>query len=145
MKKKTCRFFVLMLVLLAVCLLGGMQLVRPSIIGTNPPVVSTPTWPDPQTEALVRGACFDCHSNETAWLWYTNIAPVSWLVANDVAEGRENLNFSEWQTHWRDTDELVEVVLEGEMPPGIYQIMHPSARLTAEQRQALAAGLQNLR
>jgi hypothetical protein len=145
MKKKAYGFIVFVALFVVACLFLGMQLVHPSILGTNPPVVAQPTWPDAQTEALARGACFDCHSNETTWYWYTQIAPVSWLVANDVAEGRSRLNFSEWGQGGQEVDELAGVVLEGEMPPGIYQIMHASARLTAEQRQALATGFQSLR
>ncbi len=63
---------------------------------SNPPVVSEPTWDSPQTRALAKDACFDCHSNETVWPWYAKIAPSSWLLAQDVDEGRSALNFSEW-------------------------------------------------
>jgi len=143
--KKTCGILVVVAVILLACLLGGMQLVRPSIIGVNPAVVAQPTWPDAQTEALARRACYDCHSNETAWPWFTRVAPISWLVANDVAEGRARLNFSEWGTRPMEIRELAEAALEGEMPPASYLLMHPSARLTASERQALAAGLQSLR
>jgi len=143
--KKTCGILVVVAVILLACLLGGMQLVRTSIIGVNPAVVAQPTWPDAQTEALARRACYDCHSNETAWPWFTRVAPISWLVANDVAEGRARLNFSEWGTRPMEICELAEAALEGEMPPASYLLMHPSARLTASERQALAAGLQSLR
>ncbi len=63
---------------------------------TNPPVVSEPAWDSPQTRALAQRACFDCHSNETAWPIYSRIAPISYVVTNHVIEGREHLNFSEW-------------------------------------------------
>lgn len=63
---------------------------------TNPPVVQEPNWDSPQTRALAERACFDCHSNETKWPWYSKVAPVSWLVAHDVEEGRAALNLSEW-------------------------------------------------
>src|SRR3954449_12180710 len=62
----------------------------------NPPVLKEPKWDSPQTRALAQRACFDCHSNETTWPWYTHIAPVSWLIARDVIEGRQHLNFSTW-------------------------------------------------
>jgi hypothetical protein len=143
--KKTCGILVVVAVILLACLLGGMQLVRPSIIGVNPAVVAQPTWPDAQTEVLARRACFDCHSNESAWPWFTRVAPMSWLVANDVAEGRARLNFSEWGTRPMEIRELGEAALGGEMPPGLYLLMHPSARLTASERQTLADGLQSLR
>ena len=66
---------------------------------TNPPVVNEPNWDSPQTREITKRACFDCHSNETVWPWYSNIAPVSWLVYRDVSDGREHLNFSEWDMH----------------------------------------------
>ncbi len=137
------------LAILAVVLLvvgGGIQLIRPSIIGVNPPVVSEPQWPSPEVRALAQRACFDCHSNETTWYWYTSIAPVSWLVANDVAEGRSSVNFSDWQGgRQAESGEFAEVILEGEMPLAIYVMIHPSARLSQAERQTLATGLSALR
>ena len=109
---------------------------------TNPPVIQEPNWDSPQTRELAQRACFDCHSNETVWPWYSKIAPVSWLVANDTFEGRERLNFSEWGSSRMDEpEEAGEVVLEGEMPLRQYLLTHPEARLTDAERQALAAGL----
>src|SRR5437764_214194 len=84
------------LVVLALVLFGLMQLVPTGISYTNPPVVSEPNWDSPQTRALAQRACFDCHSNETTWPWYSHVAPVSWLLARDVIEGRSRLNFSTW-------------------------------------------------
>src|SRR5215216_1353338 len=62
----------------------------------NPPTTREPAWDDPTTRALAVRACFDCHSNETRWPWYSYVAPVSWLTQRDVDEGRRELNFSEW-------------------------------------------------
>ena len=130
---------------LALVVIGvGIQFIRPPIIGHDSPVVSEPQWPDPQVLDLARRACFDCHSNETVWYWYTQIAPISWLVANDVAEGRMTVNFSDWG-RVAERGELGEAVLEGEMPPGTYLMIHPSARLSNADRQSLAAGLSALR
>jgi len=64
---------------------------------TNPAVVAEPAWDSTQTRDLAKRACFDCHSNEVVYPWYSNIAPVSWLVQHDVEDGRRRLNFSEWQ------------------------------------------------
>ena len=75
---------------------GLIQLVPYGRDHTNPPVTSEPAWDSPQTKALAQKACFDCHSNETVWPWYSSIAPGSWLIYRDVVEGRGNLNFSEW-------------------------------------------------
>lgn len=122
-----------------VVLFAAMQLVP--VRRDNPPVVSEPNWDLPETRALAQRACFDCHSNETVWPWYTYVAPASWLAAHDVHEGRGILNFSEWNHPQPGADEVMEVVEEGEMPPSYFLIMHPEARLTPEERAALAKGL----
>lgn len=84
---------------------------------TNPPVRGEPPWKSPETRELVVRACFDCHSNETAWPWYSNIAPFSWLVEGDVDEGRKKVNYSEWDRPQKEARESPESVLVGEMPP----------------------------
>lgn len=131
-------------------LIGGFVLIQLVPYGrshTNPPIVSEPNWDSPETRALAKRACFDCHSNEVVWPWYSNVAPVSWLVQHDVEEGREHLNFSDWDAtlrHWEDHDlseDLVEVIEEGEMPLPIYLPAHPEARLTAAEKTALVKGL----
>ncbi len=109
---------------------------------TNLPVVSEPQWDNPQTRVLAKQACFDCHSNETIWPWYSNVAPVSWLVARDVYEGRQKINFSAWGGG-EEADEIVEAVQKGEMPPSIYLITHPEARLKGSDLQAMAQGFTN--
>ncbi|MEZ4770229.1 MAG: heme-binding domain-containing protein [Caldilineales bacterium] len=86
MSKKRIALYVI-LALVAVFLL--IQLVPYGRDHTNPPVVQEPVWDSPQTEALARAACYDCHSNEVVWPWYSNIAPISWLVQRDVDEGRQ--------------------------------------------------------
>ncbi len=131
-------------VVIGLVLFGLAQLVP--VTRTNPPVVTQVTWDSPETEALFKRACADCHSNETVWPWYSYVAPVSWLVAHDVDEGRASLNISELDPSspkYREmVEEVKEVVLEGEMPKPIYFPTHPEARLTPEETQALAAGLQ---
>jgi hypothetical protein len=121
---------------------------------TNPPVVKEPNWDSAQTREITKRACFDCHSNETVWPWYSNVAPVSWLVYRDVADGREHLNFSEWdvhpsmpegegegEEHQHGPDVIKDVLQSHEMPPATYLLMHPEARLTDQERQALIDGL----
>jgi len=76
---------------------------------TNPPVVQEPNWDSPRTRELAVRACFDCHSNETVWPWFSNIAPISWLVYRDVFEGREHLNYSEWGSQLGEGSEPGEV------------------------------------
>jgi hypothetical protein len=108
----------------------------------NPPVAAEPAWDSPETRALSKRACFDCHSNETSWPAYSKVAPVSWLIQHDVSEGRAALNFSEWQRPQKDAKEAVESVRDGDMPLRIYQLMHAHARLDAGARERLAHGLQ---
>lgn len=120
----------------------AIQLVPYGHDHSNPPVQSEPAWNSLQTRALAVRACYDCHSNETTWPWYSNIAPVSWLVQRDVNKGRHGLNFSEWVRRQRGSREAVEIVQEGEMPPWFYSIMHPNAQLTSEERALLAQGMQ---
>jgi mono/diheme cytochrome c family protein len=108
---------------------------------TNPPSVAEPNWSSPQARALVKEHCFQCHSNETHWTWYSNIAPGSWLIAFDVIEGRQRFNFSDWNHNPGELDEMVAAVQEGEMPPLQYWIVHPSARMNAQQKQDLIQAL----
>lgn len=108
---------------------------------TNPPVVAEPAWNSTLTRDLVRRACFDCHSNETAWPWYSRVAPVSWLVAHHVDEGREHLNFSEIDGSER-VAKIAKEIREGEMPTADYAWMHPHARLTSAEKDSLIAGLE---
>jgi hypothetical protein len=119
----------------------AIQLVPYGRDHTNPPVTSEPAWDAPVTRALAKQACFDCHSNETTWPAYASIAPVSWLVQHDVAEGRAALNFSEWARRQEEAREAAEVVREGEMPPIAYKLIHAHARLSAADFDRLAQGL----
>ena len=107
----------------------------------NPAVSRSPRWDSPRTARLVAGACNDCHSNLTKWKWYSNVAPASWLVQNDVDGGRDNLNFSRWDKPQPALDELVRQVADGGMPPLQYKIIHSDARLSSAEKQALIAGL----
>ena len=108
----------------------------------NPPVRQEPAWNQPATRALAKRACFDCHSNETRWPPYARHAPVSWLVARDVARGRAELNFSEWDRCQNEAREMAHAVISGEMPPKLYLVAHPDARLTSSERADLAGGLE---
>jgi hypothetical protein len=109
---------------------------------TNPPVVAEPPWNAPQTRALAMRACYDCHSNETVWPWYTNVAPVSWLVQRDVDEGRRKLNFSIWDPPPRAPRGLARTIQQGQMPPSYYTLIHPEAQLSQPETQALIQGLE---
>ena len=120
---------------------GLLQLVPYGRNHTNPPVAAEPAWYSPQTRALAKRACFDCHSNETTWPWYSNVAPFSWLIQRDVDEGRRRLNFSEWNRPRRERERMGGIVAEGEMPPWYYILLHPTANLSDAETQQLANGL----
>jgi hypothetical protein len=129
----------LILAVLALAVL--IQLIPYGRRHTNPPASAEPAWNKPETRALAKRACFDCHSNETVWPWYSHVAPMSWLVKHDVDEGRHELNFSEWERPQEDAHKAAKMVLKGRMPLRKYLLMHPSARLSATERDTLAAGL----
>lgn len=134
--------------IVGVVIIGGFLLIQVVPYGhdhSNPPITSEPNWDSPQTKELAQRACFDCHSNETVWPWYSNVAPVSWLVQHDTEEGRQYLNFSTWNEggKGREPDEAIEAVGEGWMPPPMYLTMHPEARLTPAEKQALMNGLRS--
>jgi mono/diheme cytochrome c family protein len=122
-------------------LLVAIQFIPYGRAHANPPVIAEPAWNAPETRALFMRACADCHSNETRWPWYTAVAPASWLIAHDVAEGREQLNVSEWGRGDQEADDAAEVVRDGSMPPWFYLPLHAEAVLTVAERQALIAGL----
>lgn len=125
----------------AAVLLVGAQFVPYGRNHTNPPVISEPNWSSSATRDLAAGACFDCHSNETRWPWYANIAPMSWLMQRDVEEGRDELNWSEWEQGEEDGEDMVETILEGEMPPWRYRLAHGGARLSESETAQLVEGL----
>ena len=104
----------------------------------NPPAVSEPLWDTLQTRTLAVRACYDCHSNETVWPWYSYIAPASWLIYRDVDKGRREVNFSEWHRRQKEAQESAKTVQKGSMPPWYY----PWGRLSSADRQTLIQGLE---
>jgi mono/diheme cytochrome c family protein len=123
-------------------LFGLAQLVPVGAPRSNPPVLGEPSWDSPRTRELFFRACADCHSNQTRWPWYSHVAPVSWLVAHDVAAGRRHLDVSEWTRPQKHARHAAEQVREGEMPLAMYLPMHAEARLTAAEKSELIAGLE---
>jgi hypothetical protein len=121
-----------------------LQLANPA--RTNPPAppggdIAATNPPPPQVMALLHAACYDCHSDETRWPWYSHIAPVSWLVASDVNEGRRHMNLSEWPKDAERAAKKMERMSEEldykDMPPVKYTLIHADARLTDDQRKKL--------
>ena len=123
----------------------GLQVFSPQ--KTNPPVhdgqtIQATTQVPPDVQSILQRACYDCHSSNTTWPWYSYIAPVSWLLVDDVNEGRRHLQFSEWGTYpyrkmMRRLQDINEQVSEGEMPLKSYLLMHPEARLSDADKQLL--------
>jgi Haem-binding domain len=130
-----------------VVVLVGAQFVRPE--RTNPQTDASRTIQSHVGTASGLGAvldraCSDCHSNGTAWPWYTQIAPLSWLMAYGVREGRKAVNFSEWAAYQPEQQRaLLSVscrdVSEGKMPGRPYTLLHPEARLSAQDVETICA------
>lgn len=104
---------------------------------SNPPIQSDIQAPSSVSDIL-RRSCYDCHSHETHWPWYSRIAPISWFLAHHIHEGREKLNFSQWnELSTRKQSETIHEIWEetskGHMPLRSYLIMHPKAKLTEEE------------
>ncbi|HKR65171.1 MAG TPA: heme-binding domain-containing protein [Thermoanaerobaculia bacterium] len=123
----------------------GIQFVRPPLL--NPSIdpaktLEATTNVPPDVRTILDRSCADCHSNKTVWPWYSKVAPVSWLLAKDVREGRRELNFSEFGTYkarrqLRKYKEICDQVKAGEMPMKIYLPLHPSAKLSDAERARL--------
>ncbi|RUA25854.1 MAG: cytochrome C [Bacteroidetes bacterium] len=115
----------------------------PEVKKDNPnDLLATTDVPEP-IAVMLKAACYDCHSNETIYPWYSYVAPVKWLVIRDTREGREELNFSDWASMSKmdqatALSDISDEVSEGEMPMKIYPIMHAEAKLSDEDRQAIA-------
>jgi len=127
------------IVIVVIVVLIGIQFIPVSRI--NPPVTGEIKAPESVMKVL-RNSCYDCHSNESIWPWYSKVAPVSWLIADDVNEAREHMNFSEWQSYSaedraEDIEEIWEEVDEGEMPLWFYLPLHPEARLSDKDKETI--------
>jgi hypothetical protein len=133
-----------LVIIVAVVFLAA-QFKRPA--RTNPAVDQTQTLEahtqmTPQVASVLSRSCNDCHSHKTVWPWYTNVAPVSWFIADHVEDGRRHLNFSEWgkgdeRRKRKKLEEICEEVRDGAMPLSSYTPLHPQAKLTPEDIKTL--------
>lgn len=125
----------------------AIQVIRPA--RTNPPVDPTrtidrtATVPD-DVSAMLQRSCNDCHASTTTWPWYSNVAPVSWLLVSHVNDGRRHLSLSTWGDYSakmkrQKLDRICEHVKEGEMPLSSYVLIHSNAALTPSDVQAICA------
>lgn len=119
----------------------AMQFVPYGWTHSNPPVVDPLQWPSTESERLARYSCYDCHSNETDWPAYSYVAPMSWLVRNDVESGRSELNFSNWDDFDSEADDAADAIVDGSMPPANYVRLHPGAALNSLEKRLLVDAL----
>ncbi len=98
------------------------------------------TRPSAEVRTLLEGACYDCHSYATNYPWYAYVTPVNFWMQHHIDEGREVVNFSRWDVFSgsEEAGESAETILEDEMPPGYYTLMHAHGRLNATEKQLLA-------
>lgn len=132
-----------MILAAAVIILQFFRGTPPEVRADNPGDLFANEMVDAEVATLIRNACYDCHSMETKYPWYTYVTPLSWWVFDHVEHGREELNFSEWagmsiKRKNHKLEEISEETLEGEMPLESYTPLHPEAQLTDEQRQLIS-------
>jgi len=123
----------------------GIQFI--TVNRSNPPVTGKIDAPS-NVLSILKASCFDCHSNETEWPWYSYVAPVSFLVSADVEDGRKRVNFSEWDKYDEEKrakklDAIIEEVEEGEMPLSKYTLMHPDAKMDQAKIRVLKDWINN--
>ncbi|GJM36227.1 MAG: heme-binding protein [Saprospiraceae bacterium] len=141
------------IIYIILALLVIIQLFR--IDKTNPPVDASQdfvqlTSPPTEIAQLLKSVCYDCHSHETVYPWYTNVAPVSWWIKDHIDHGRKHLNFSVWGTYEpkkadHKLEECYEMVEAKDMPLNSYTWVHGNARLTDAQREQLVTWFKGLR
>ena len=117
----------------------AIQFIPVKLNYNDQPVVQEPNWDSETTRQLSKRACFDCHAYETEWPWYSEIAPVSWVLQHSVSNGLDAMNYSDWEGV--DLDYLIELVTKEQMPPGYYLILHPEARLSSVEESQLIYGM----
>ncbi len=131
--------------LIAVLLFAAIQLYRPD--RSNPPfdpaqALETGGRAPADVTAILERSCYDCHSSRTRWPWYSNIAPMSWLIADDVSEARKKMDFSRWTTYppklmSRKLTGINDEVMKGDMPLKQYLMLHSDAKLTDSDKMVL--------
>lgn len=122
----------------------GIQLIPGGRNHDNPPVTQEPEWDSPRTRELAVAACFDCHSNESKWPWYSNVAPISFFVQKHVDEGRDELNFSEWDREQKHAKKAAREIRKGSMPLDSYLLLHSHAKLSTAEKEELANGFERM-
>jgi hypothetical protein len=130
-----------------------IQFIQPS--RTNPAVVPSRSLEahvevPPGVQSVLKRSCYDCHSSETAWPWYSHIAPISWYVVNDVNTGRSHVNFQNWEAQINEQEGkehlglVCKLIREGKMPPADYRLMHKGTDVSPEETTAVCAWSQKV-
>ncbi len=140
---------IVLLLLVALVIMQFIPVDKPETTTDNPNDITKDISVPKEIAARLKTSCYDCHSNETKYPWYSKVAPVKWALFNHIEEGREHLNFSEWKTLSNDDkidalDEVVEVLEEGEMPMESYLILHSEAKLSQQQKEDVMAWAESL-
>lgn len=138
MKKSWQKIFIIMAILLIIIQFIPVDKSNPAIVSEMPAPV--------EVQKILQRSCYDCHSHQTVWPWYSQVAPVSWFIAHDVKEGREHLNFSVWSESdqrkmVKIIGEIQEVIEKEEMPLTPYLWMHQDARLDINDQKLLKSWL----
>lgn len=133
------------LLIFLVIVIVGIQFIP---VDQNNPPVENDLFASNEVKDILKRACYDCHSNETNWAWYTKIAPVNFLVASDVNRGRKKLNFSAWgnmgaMDQKKMKEEIWEEVREEQLPLWQYRIMHGDSKLSIEDKNIIRAWATN--
>jgi len=145
------RVKILVTVLVALFLIA--QFVQPK--RTNPPVVPSRSLqahvPVPQNVlAILNRACADCHSSQTVWPWYSHVAPISWVVVDDVKTGRSHINFQDWEAQENPKEAaehlslICKEVREKGMPLLSYRLLHKESRLSSQEIDTICAWSQSV-
>ena len=141
---KSKKKFIISILVIIFILIQFYPSEKPSVLMDNPnDLIVTNSVPE-NIASKLKTSCYDCHSNESTFPWYASVAPTKWLVYNHITEGREELNFSNWNALSTDDksdilDDISSIVLEGEMPMKGYTILHSEANLSEVDREAIAA------
>ena len=137
----------------SVALLILIQVIQPG--RTNPPVVASRSLQahvdvPPEVRTVLKRSCYDCHSSETVWPWYSYVAPVSWYIAHDVNVGRSHVNFQDWEAQVNEKEGkehlglTCKLIREGTMPPADYRVMHKGSDVSPEETNAVCAWSQKV-
>jgi len=135
------KWFLIMMIIVFV----GIQFIE--VERTNPPVEADLDAPS-EVKSILKNSCYDCHSHQTKWPWYSKVAPVSWIIVNHVKEGRERLNFSIWEKYYtsdqrRLKTEILEEILSDKMPLSMYTYTNPNSILNLNQKNIIKDWVEN--